>query len=70
MFLMVDLSKDDYKLELRPIGFLETSFKNKNATPRQPSVAVQSSAKLILNKIHLTNPDHALLGLDEYSYVW
>lgn len=42
----------------------------KNGTPRQPTVCGPSRAELHILKSVFNNPDHALVGLEQYSHVW
>ena len=53
---------------LRPIGYLESCFLEKNGTPRQGNVARTSRASLSL--LFGTNPSHCLQGLSDFSHVW
>ncbi|XP_007890742.2 tRNA (adenine(37)-N6)-methyltransferase [Callorhinchus milii] len=53
-----------------PIGFLESCFSVKNATPRQPTICSLSRARLKISKAVFTNPEHSLIGLDQFSHVW
>ncbi|XP_008315351.1 tRNA (adenine(37)-N6)-methyltransferase isoform X2 [Cynoglossus semilaevis] len=42
----------------------------KNGTPRQPTVCGPSRAKLRIQHSVFNNPEHALVGLEQYSHVW
>jgi tRNA-Thr(GGU) m(6)t(6)A37 methyltransferase TsaA len=53
---------------LRPIGYLDSCFLEKNGTPRQGNVARTSRASLDL--LFGSNPAHCLDGLTEFSHVW
>jgi len=53
---------------LRPIGYLESCFLEKNGTPRQGNVAPTSRA--VFSLLFGTNPPHCLQGLEEFSHVW
>ncbi|XP_054634490.1 tRNA (adenine(37)-N6)-methyltransferase isoform X2 [Dunckerocampus dactyliophorus] len=53
-----------------PIGYIRSCFSVKNGTPRQPTVCGPSRAELRLKQSVFNNPDHALLGLEQYSHVW
>lgn len=53
---------------LRPIGYLESCFLEKNGTPRQANVAPTSRANFSL--LFGTNPSHCLQGLGDFSHVW
>uniref|UniRef100_A0A1A7Z5N4 tRNA (adenine(37)-N6)-methyltransferase n=1 Tax=Iconisemion striatum TaxID=60296 RepID=A0A1A7Z5N4_9TELE len=53
-----------------PIGFISSCFSVKNGTPRQPTICGPSRAELRIQRSVFTNPEHALVGLDQYSHVW
>nr|XP_057934460.1 tRNA (adenine(37)-N6)-methyltransferase [Doryrhamphus excisus] len=53
-----------------PIGYISSCFSVKNGTPRQPTVCGPSRAELRLKQSVFNNPEHALLGLEQYSHVW
>ncbi|XP_004423771.1 PREDICTED: nef-associated protein 1 isoform X1 [Ceratotherium simum simum] len=53
-----------------PIGYLESCFSAKNGTPRQPSICSHSRACLRIRKSIFNNPEHSLMGLEEFSHVW
>ncbi|XP_007945063.2 tRNA (adenine(37)-N6)-methyltransferase [Orycteropus afer afer] len=53
-----------------PIGYLESCFSAKNGTPRQPSICSLSRARLRIRKSIFNNPEHSLMGLDQFSHVW
>ncbi|GAB6018411.1 hypothetical protein CHUAL_000126 [Chamberlinius hualienensis] len=57
-------------IRLQPIGYLDSPFSCKNATPRQPSLCDQAKAKVKLITKVLNNPSHALEGLQHFSHVW
>lgn len=57
-------------LEMKPIGCIESCFKEKNGIPRQPSICPTSKANLSINIEGFTNPEHSLLGLEKFSHVW
>ncbi len=53
---------------LEVIGVLESCFREKFGTPRQPHLVPGSFARL---KIHSRySPEHSLAGLSEFSHVW
>jgi tRNA-Thr(GGU) m(6)t(6)A37 methyltransferase TsaA len=54
--------------KLRPIGVLESCFKEKFGTPRQPHLVPASSARLRIYPLY--RPEHSLAGLAEFSHVW
>ena len=56
--------------DMRPIGFVESCFKEKNGIPRQPSVCPSAKAKLSVTVEGFTNPEHSLEGLEKFSHVW
>uniref|UniRef100_F7H2H9 tRNA methyltransferase O n=1 Tax=Macaca mulatta TaxID=9544 RepID=F7H2H9_MACMU len=53
-----------------PIGYLESCFLAKNGTPRQPSICSYSRACLRIRKSIFNNPEHSLMGLEQFSHVW
>lgn len=58
------------KLSMQPIGCMKTCFSTKNGTPRQPTVSPTSRGKLKISKSIFTNPEHSLIGLNEFSHIW
>eukprot|EP01116_Phalansterium_solitarium_P024210 TRINITY_DN8804_c0_g1_i1.p1 TRINITY_DN8804_c0_g1~~TRINITY_DN8804_c0_g1_i1.p1 ORF type:complete len:421 (+),score=123.49 TRINITY_DN8804_c0_g1_i1:14-1276(+) len=53
---------------MRPIGYLQSCFIEKNGTPRQGCLATMSRAALkLLTPVRGTD---ALVGLENYSHVW
>ncbi|XP_014218577.1 tRNA (adenine(37)-N6)-methyltransferase isoform X2 [Copidosoma floridanum] len=61
---------NDEVLTIQPIGTISTWFPSKRGTPRQPVVCGRVPGKLTLFKNVLTNPQHALEGLEEFSHMW
>ncbi|GAB1288482.1 tRNA (adenine(37)-N6)-methyltransferase [Apodemus speciosus] len=61
---------DSWNLLTEPIGYLESCFSAKIGTPRQPSVCSHSRACLKIRKSIFNNPEHSLMGLEEFSHVW
>ena len=59
-----------FNLEMKPIGFIESCFKEKNGIPRQPSVCPAAKATLCVNIEGFTNPEHCLEGLEKFSHIW
>ena len=59
-----------FNLEMKPIGFIESCFKEKNGIPRQPSVCPVAKATLCVNIEGFTNPEHCLEGLEKFSHIW
>ncbi|XP_041119790.1 tRNA (adenine(37)-N6)-methyltransferase isoform X3 [Polyodon spathula] len=57
-------------IQTTPIGYIESCFSSKNGTPRQPTICSLSRAILKINKSIFNNPEHSLMGLDQYSHVW
>ncbi|KAM3864806.1 tRNA (adenine(37)-N6)-methyltransferase [Diretmus argenteus] len=53
-----------------PIGYISSCFSVKNGTPRQPTICGPSRAMLRIEKSVFNNPEHALVGLQQYSHVW
>ncbi len=53
---------------MEPIGFIESCFKDKFGTPRQPGLVKQAWARL---KIRADlQPEESLQGLEGFSHVW
>ncbi|KAM8962132.1 tRNA (adenine(37)-N6)-methyltransferase [Pelodytes ibericus] len=63
-------SLESGNLLTKPIGYIESCFKTKNGTPRQPSVCSLSRACLTIRKSVFNNPEHSIMGLEEFSHVW
>ena len=55
---------------MEPIGFMESPFKTKNGTPRQPQLIRSASCRIRFGHSRLPHPEHALEGLADYSHVW
>ncbi|TNN89455.1 tRNA (adenine(37)-N6)-methyltransferase [Liparis tanakae] len=53
-----------------PIGYITSCFSVKNGTPRQPTICGPSRAELRIEQSVFNNPEHALVGLEQYSHVW
>ncbi|XP_070836314.1 tRNA (adenine(37)-N6)-methyltransferase [Chaetodon trifascialis] len=53
-----------------PIGYITSCFSVKNGTPRQPTICGPSRAELRIQQSVFSNPEHAVVGLDQYSHVW
>ncbi|XP_043193277.1 tRNA (adenine(37)-N6)-methyltransferase-like [Amphibalanus amphitrite] len=60
----------EWELDLQPIGTVRSCFLCKNGTPRQPTIASSARGQLKIRKGIYNNPEHALEGLREFSYVW
>lgn len=53
---------------MEPIGYIETCFKDKFGTPRQPGLVKHAEARL---KIRADlQPEESLQGLEGFSHVW
>lgn len=57
-------------IEFQPIGTISTTFKEKRGVPRQSAVGTTLQACITINQSTFTNPEHSLVGLDEFSHVW
>lgn len=55
-------------MELEPIGYVTSCFKEKFGTPRQPLLVPEAKATLRIRGD--LNPLEALRGLEEFSHVW
>jgi tRNA-Thr(GGU) m(6)t(6)A37 methyltransferase TsaA len=53
---------------LRPIGFIESCFREKFGTPRQGSLVPWAPARLRIRPEFI--PEQSLVGLREFSHVW
>ncbi|KAF7667577.1 hypothetical protein LDENG_00055390 [Lucifuga dentata] len=53
-----------------PIGYISSCFSVKTGTPRQPTICGPSRAELCIQQSVFNNPEHALVGLEQYSHVW
>ncbi|KAM9099047.1 tRNA (adenine(37)-N6)-methyltransferase isoform 2-T2 [Sarcophilus harrisii] len=53
-----------------PIGYIESCFSAKNGTPRQPTICNLSRACLRIRKSVFNNPEHSVMGLEQFSHVW
>jgi tRNA (adenine37-N6)-methyltransferase len=56
------------EITFKPLGFIESCFKEKFGTPRQPNLVPESKARLKIRGD--LNPVEALKGLEEFSHVW
>lgn len=57
-------------IQTAPIGYISSCFSVKNGTPRQPTICAPSRAELRIQQSVFNNPEHALVGLEQYSHVW
>lgn len=54
--------------DLKPIGYLESCYRDKFGTPRQPGLSPQAWSRL---KIRADlQPEQALQGLEKFSHIW
>ena len=53
---------------LRPIGFIESCFREKFGTPRQGALVPRAPARLRIRPEFI--PEQSLVGLSEFSHVW
>lgn len=63
-------NKNENGFNMVPIGLISSCFKNKNGIPRQPSLCQTSKARLEINKTSFTNPEHSVIGLNEFTHIW
>ncbi len=55
-------------MEIKPIAFIKTDFKEKFGIPRQSGIIEEIKGEIIFEK-EFRNPD-AIRGIEEYSYLW
>ncbi|MBT6177582.1 MAG: tRNA (N6-threonylcarbamoyladenosine(37)-N6)-methyltransferase TrmO [Deltaproteobacteria bacterium] len=53
---------------LKPIGYIQSPFKEKFGIPRQPGLAPNANAVLVL--VHPFNRIESVRGLDEFTHIW
>ncbi|KAK9980976.1 hypothetical protein ABG768_000551 [Culter alburnus] len=58
------------RIQTVPIGYISSCFAVKTGTPRQPTVCSSSRASLKINPSVFNNPEHSLVGLEQYSHIW
>ncbi|XP_056334538.1 tRNA (adenine(37)-N6)-methyltransferase-like [Danio aesculapii] len=58
------------RIQTVPIGYISSCFAVKNGTPRQPTVCSSSRARLKIEPSVFNNPEHSLVGLEQYSHIW
>ncbi|XP_034715194.1 tRNA (adenine(37)-N6)-methyltransferase [Etheostoma cragini] len=63
-------SLEQGNIQTVPIGYISSCFSVKNGTPRQPTICGPSRAELRIQQSVFNNPEHALVGLEQYSHVW
>ncbi|GBP16838.1 tRNA (adenine(37)-N6)-methyltransferase [Eumeta japonica] len=57
-------------IKYQPVGYIETSFQNKKAVPRQASILANAKGTVVIDSNVFNNPEHALSGLEEFSHMW
>ncbi|GAB1609943.1 hypothetical protein Ahia01_001280200 [Argonauta hians] len=55
---------------MQPIGHMQSLFKFKNGTPRQPGICQYARGTLTIDKSIFNNPEHSLEGLQDFSHAW
>ena len=55
-------------MEIKPIAYIKTDFKEKFGIPRQSGIVEEIKGEIIFEKQY-QNPD-ALRGIEEYSHLW
>lgn len=55
-------------LTLKPIGTIQSCYKQKFGTPRQPGLAPEAYARVLLNSE--IQPELSLKGLEQFSHIW
>ncbi len=55
-------------MEIKPIAYIKTDFKEKFGIPRQSGIVENIKGEIIFEK-QFRNPD-SLRGIDEYSHLW
>ncbi len=55
-------------MEIKPIAYIKTDFKEKFGIPRQSGIVEEIKGEIIFEK-QFRNPD-ALRGIEEYSHLW
>ncbi|XP_041972510.1 tRNA (adenine(37)-N6)-methyltransferase [Aricia agestis] len=63
-------ANDPNTISYQPIGYIESSFINKRAVPRQPTILSESKGAVVIDFRVFNNPEHALCGLEEFSHMW
>uniref|UniRef100_A0A9J8CQ66 tRNA (adenine(37)-N6)-methyltransferase n=1 Tax=Cyprinus carpio carpio TaxID=630221 RepID=A0A9J8CQ66_CYPCA len=64
------LLQDQGRIQTVPIGYISSCFTVKNGTPRQPTICSSSRASLKIEPSVFNNPEHSLVGLEQYSHIW
>lgn len=55
-------------MEIKPIGYISSCYKDKFGTPRQPGLVEESFG--IIKILPEFQPQESLVGLDEFSHLW
>lgn len=63
-------TKSPHDFPFKVIGCIETAFANKRGVPRQPGILSESHGVIRLESNVLTNPHHAIEGLENFSHMW
>lgn len=58
------------RIQTVPIGYISSCFAVKTGTPRQPTICSSSRASLKIEPSVFNNPEHSLVGLEQYSHIW
>ncbi|HCI03201.1 MAG TPA: hypothetical protein DE276_08380, partial [Oceanospirillaceae bacterium] len=61
------MSNNEATVNLEPIGYIESDFKEKFATPRQPGLVTEAQAKLVLQGPY--NQADAVDGFEAFSHI-
>jgi len=62
------MSNSDHVISLKPIAYIESDFKEKFATPRQPGLVPAAQGRVVLQAPF--NQADAVQGLQEFSHIW
>ncbi|XP_016140827.1 tRNA (adenine(37)-N6)-methyltransferase [Sinocyclocheilus grahami] len=66
----IKLLLEQGRIQTVPIGYISSCFAVKNGTPRQPTICSSSRATLKIEPSVFNNPEHSLVGLEQYSHIW
>lgn len=56
---------------LKPIGYVKTSFNQKRAVPRQAIIGDSILSRIEISKdAFFSNPEQSLEGLEQFSHMW
>lgn len=64
----LNLNKTQQPSEMQTLGFLESDYKTKFGTPRQPLIVSGGTARLKINREW--QPEFSLEGLEKFSHIW